>query len=292
VQFDPKYGLAWAALAQAYALSPVTGFLPPSEAMPKAREAAQQAIQIDDSFAQGHTVLAFIKAHYEFDWPGAEGEYRRGLALNPSDPYAHFFFSNSYLSPRGRHDEAIVEMKKAIELDPYSAPVQSFLGRTYVWARRYDDALTHFQQMTQMFPGFALDHERLAHLYTYRGQFNAAIAEETKARILSGENPRNALKREDELQAALAHGGSNGYWQKVLERTRNNDGPPETYTGSYGTALVYARLGDKENALRSLQQAYNERQLAMTEIGVEPAFDALRSEPRFRELLRRVNLTR
>lgn len=290
VKIDPHYGLAWAALARAYALSPVTGFLTPSEAMPEARVAAQRAIDIDDSLAQGHTILAFIKAHYEFDWPGAEREYRRGLQLNPSDPYAHFFYSNSYLSPLGRHDEAVSEMKKAIELDPYSAPIQSFLGRTYLWARRYDDALAQFLKSIQMFPGFAVNQERLSHLYTYQAEIAKAIDEETKARILTGESPRSVLKREDELRGALARRGPRGYWEKLLEVAHDPDNPPEAYTGSYGLAIIYLRLGDKENALRSLEQAYDERQLAMTEIGVEPAFDALRSEPRFRELLHRVKL--
>ena len=200
------------------------------------------------------------------------------------------FYSNSYLSPLGRHDEAILEMKKAIELDPYSAPVQSFLGRTYLWARHYDDGLAQFLKAIQMFPGFALNQERLSHLYTYQVEFDKAIDEETKARILRGESPRSVLKREDELRGALGRRGPRGYWEKLLEAAHDPDNPPEAYAGSHGLAIIYARLGDKENALRSLEQAYEERQLAMTEIRVEPAFDELRSEPRFRELLHRVKL--
>jgi TolB-like protein/DNA-binding winged helix-turn-helix (wHTH) protein/Tfp pilus assembly protein PilF len=290
VDIDPNDSLAWAALARAYALSPVTGYLTSSEAMPAGREAAQRAIGLDDSVAQGHTVLAFIKAHYEFDWAGAEHEYQRALALNPSDPLAHFFYSNSYLSPLGRHDEAIAEMKKAVELDPFSAPVQSFLGRTYLWARRYDESLAQFEKTVEMFPGFGLNHERLAHLYTYRGDFDKAIAEETKARILTGEDPRAVLKREDGLREALARRGPLGYWEKLLDAAQENDNPPEAYTTSYGVAIIYARLGDKQKALRSLEQAYEEPQLAMTEVGVEPAFDVLRAEPKFQEVLQRVRL--
>ena len=135
-----------------------------------------------------------MKAHYEYDWPGAEREYHRALELNPNDAYGHLFYSNSYLSPLGRHDEAIAEMAKAISVDPFSPPIQSFLGRTYLWARRYDEALAQFNKCAEMFPGFAIDHERLAHLYTYPGKFDNAISEETKARLLAGEDPKSVLK--------------------------------------------------------------------------------------------------
>lgn len=168
IEMDPNYAGAYAALARAYALSPVSGLIAASEAMPKAQDAAARAIALDDSLAAGHSVLGFIKAHYEYDWPAAEQEFQRALRLNPSDSLAHLFYSNSYLSPLGRHDEAIAEMKTAIALDPFSLRIQSFLGRTYIWARRYDDALAQFQKTTQMFPNLAIEHERLAHLYTYR----------------------------------------------------------------------------------------------------------------------------
>jgi tetratricopeptide (TPR) repeat protein len=136
---------------------------------------------LDDSLAEPHAVMGFVNAHYEYDWPGAEREYRRGLELNPNDVYAHFFYSNSYLSPLGLRHEAVAEMEKAIALDPFSPPIRSFLGRTFLWARRYDEALEQFKKCTEMFPGFAIDRERLAHLYTYSGRFEEAITEETKA---------------------------------------------------------------------------------------------------------------
>jgi eukaryotic-like serine/threonine-protein kinase len=123
-----------------------------SEAMPKARDAAARAITLDDHLAEGHTMMGFVRAHYEFDWPAAEREFQRALNLNPSDSFAHLFYSNSYLSPLGRHDDAIAELKKAITLDPFSPRIQSFLGRSYIWARRYDDALAQLQKTTEMFP--------------------------------------------------------------------------------------------------------------------------------------------
>jgi TolB-like protein/DNA-binding winged helix-turn-helix (wHTH) protein/Tfp pilus assembly protein PilF len=290
IENDPNYAPAHAALARAYALSPVSGYMTAADAMPKAREAALRAIAIDSSLAEGHSMVGFIKAHYEYDWPAAGREFQQALALNPSDPFAHLFYSNSYLSPLGRHEEAIAEMKKAIDLDPFSPRVQSFLGRTYIWARRYDDALAHLQKTTQEFPEFAIDHERLAHLYAYRGEFDKAIAEETQTRILSGEDPRRVVKLEDSLRKALATRGPRGYWEKMLELSRKDDNPPEAYTTHDGLAILYTRLGENEKALDALEQAYRERQLHMTEIGIEPAFDALRSEPRFKSLLSQVGL--
>jgi adenylate cyclase len=287
---DRNYAQAYAALARAYSLASVTHVLPEHDSMPEARDAALRAIALDDSLAGGHTILAFVKAHYEYDWAGARREYQRALELNPNDAYAHFFYSNSYLSPLGLHDEAIAEMQKAIEVDPFSAPVQSFLIRTYVWARRYEDGIKQFKKCDQMFPAFALNHERVAHLYTYIGKFDDAIAQETKARLLAGEDPKAALAKEEELRIAWKAGAAAGYWKKQLEFASMPENPPEAYVSSYGRAILYTRLGDKEQALASLEKAFADRNLAMTEMGVEPMFDPLRSDPRFTDLLRRVGL--
>src|SRR5215472_17392470 len=292
VEIDPNYAPAYAGLARAYALSPVYGFLSELEAMPKARDAATRAIALDDSLAESHSTMGFVKAHYESDWASAEREFKLALKLNPSDPYAHLFYSNSCLSPLSRHDEAIAEMKQAIELDPFSSRIQSFLGRTYIWARRYDDALAHLQRTTETFPSFAIDHQRLAHLHAYREEYDKAISEETRARILSGEDPHAVLKLEDSLRQAFATHGPRGYWEKLLELSRRDDNPPEAYTKTDGLAILYVRLGDKEKALQALEQGYEERQLHMTEIGIEPTFDALRPELRFQDLLRRIGVQR
>jgi TolB-like protein len=292
VATDPNCGDAYAGLARAYMLAPVFGVSTQTEAMPKARDAAIRALALNETLADAHTALAFIKAHFEFDWPTAEREYLRGIALNPSDAQGHFFYSNSYLSPFGRHDEAIAEMKKAAELDPFSPPIQSFLGRTYLWARRYDEALAQLQKSNQLDPNFAMGHERLAHLYTYLGRFSDAIAEESTARSLSGEDPQVVRSREEVLRQALTTHGAQGYWRTLLDFATVKPNPPEAYDDAYGIAIIFARLGEKEKAIDSLESAYAERKSAMTEIGVEPAFDTLRSEPRFHLLARRVGLQR
>ena len=289
---DPNYAEAYAELARADMLAPIFGVSTTVELLPRAVEAATHAIALNDSLADAHTALAFSKSHLDYDWPTAEREYRRGLALNPGGAQVHFFYSNGYLSPFGRHEEAIAEMKTAAELDPYSPSIQSFLGRTYVWARRYDQALTQYKKANLLDPNFAVGHERLAHLYTYLGQFSEAIAEESTARTLSGEDPQVVQSREQALRRAFEARGAQGYWQTLLTIAAAGPNPPEAYNDTYGSAIIYARLGEKQKAIDSLESAYAERKIAMSEIGVEPAFDALRSEARFRALLRQVGLER
>src|SRR5580658_6037612 len=287
---DPDYALAWAALARAYSLAQIFGGGTAAQTMPKARSAALRALQLDDSLGDAHATLAFVQVHYDYDWAGAQREFRRALQLDPNSAQAHFFYSNSWLSPRGRHDEAIAEMRVAAKLDPLSVGIQAFVGRTYTWARRYDEALAAFQHAEQLNPNVAIVQERLAHLYTYTAEYPKAIAAETRARVLSGEAVETTLGKERELRAALAKDGPPGYWRVVLSFSQSADNPPEAYSTNYGRAVVFARLGESEQALAALEQAYAERQLALTEMGVEPAFDALRSHPHFSELLRRVGL--
>jgi TolB-like protein/DNA-binding winged helix-turn-helix (wHTH) protein/Tfp pilus assembly protein PilF len=290
IALDPNYAPAHAALARTYGLAPVVGAMSSMESLPKAREAALRSIALDPSLSAGHSTLAFVKAHYDFDWPEAQREYLRALDLNPNDAYAHLFYSNSYLSPHGRHAEAIDEMQKAIEIDPFSAPVESFLGRTYIWSRQYDKALAQFRKCAELFPGFAIDHERIAQLHAFMGRFDDAIAEDTKARLLSGEDQKSVLQKEAALRHAWSTGGPQGYWKKLLEFTQRPDNPPEMYGSPFGTAILYAQLGEKDKALEYLETAYEQRSLFMTEIAIEPAFDWLRSEPKFQDLLQRVGL--
>jgi len=287
---DPNYALAYAGLARAYGLAQVFGGGTATQTMPKARDAALRALQLDELLADAHTMLAFVKVHYEYDWAGALREFRRALQLNPGDAQTHFFYSNSWLSPRGQHDEAIAEVLRAASLDPLSIPIQAFVGRTYTWARRYSDALAAFRKAEQLNPNVAIVEERLAHLYTYTGEYDKAIVVETKARVLAGEAPTAALTKEGELRAALTKDGPSGYWRVVLGFSKSADNPPEAYSTAYGRAIVLARLGQRAEALAALEQAYTERQLALTEIGVEPAFDGLRADPHFSDLLHRVGL--
>lgn len=290
IVIDPNYAPAYSGLARTYMLAPVFGVSQPAESMPRARSAAARALGINSSLGEAHTVLGFVAAHFDSDWPGAEHEFLRAIELNPSDAASHFFYSNSYLSPLGRHEEAIAEMKEAVRLDPLSLPMQSFLGRTYIWARRFAEAEAQFHKTNQLDANFAINHERLSHLYALTGKYEQAIKEETRARLLSGEDPKSAVAEGEELRRAFAEGGARGYWLKVLEFCRTKEDPPEGYSSSSGIAIVLATLGENQKALDSLEKAYEEHSLFMTELNIEPAFDDLKASPRFSDLLRRVHL--
>jgi TolB-like protein len=291
IAIDPNYAPAYSGLARTYMLAPIFGLSEPAETMPRARTAATRAISIDGSLSEAHAVLGFVKAHFEFDWPGAEHEFLHAIELNPNDATSHFFYSNSYLSPLGRHQEAIAEMKEAVRLDPLSLPIQSFLGGTYAWARRYDEAEAQFQKTNQLNGNFAINHERLSYLYASTGKYEKATEEETKARILYGEDPKSAVAEGEELRRAYTSGSARGYWQKVLEFSRTRGDPPEGSSSSFGMAVVLARLGENEKAIESLEKAYAQHSVFMTELKIEPAFDDLKSSPRFSDLLRRIHLS-
>ena len=289
-ELDPGYAPAFAGLARVYSLAPIFAGMPAGEAAPKALEAASRALSLDETLADAHCALGFVKGHYEYDWPAAEREFRRAIELEPNDAYAHLFYSNSYLSPFGHHEEAIAEMRKAMELDPLSPHIQSFAGVTFKWARRYDDSLAQFQKVNQTDPNFPLNHERLAQLCAILGRYDEAITEETKARLLAGEKPRDVLAKMNGLQRELATKGERGYWEEQLQFARDQQNPPEAYVRPYGLAIIYVHLGEKAKAFENLENALAERDTQITELAIEPQFDALRSDARFADLERRIGL--
>lgn len=289
-ELDPDYAPAFASLARVYSLAPIFAGVPAGEAAPKALEAANRALRLDESLADAHCAVGFVKGHYEYDWSAAEHEFHRAIELEPNNAYAHLFYSNSYLSPLGHHEEAIAELRKAMALDPVSPQVQSFAGVTFKWARRFDDSLTQFQSVNQMEPNFALNHERLAQLFAILGRYNEAIPEETKARLLTGENAQDVSAKMNALQQKLATEGARGYWEEQLLFARQRQNPPEAYVRPYGLAIVYAHLGEKTKAFENLERALAERDTQITELAIEPQFDTLRSDPRFADFESRVGL--
>jgi len=289
-ELDPSYASAFAGLARVYSLAPIFAGVPAGEAAPKALEAANRALSLDETLADAHCALGFVKAHYEYDWPAAEREFRRAIELEPNNAYAHLFYSNSYLSPLGHHEEAIAEMRIAMDLDPLSPHIQSFAGVTFKWARRYDDALAQFQKVNQIEPNFPLNHERLAQLCAILGKYDEAITEETKARLLAGEKQQDVLAKMKTLQQELATKGERGYWEEQLQFSRDQQNPPEAYVRPYGLAIIYTHLGEKTKAFEKLENAIAERDTQITELAIEPQFDALRSDVRFADLEHRIGL--
>jgi TolB-like protein len=282
IEKDPGFALAYAGLADSYMASAIGS---PQEFDPKAKTAATRALEIDDDLAEAHAVLGAEKADFEYDWQGAEQEFKRAIELDPNYADAHFRYAWSYLTPLGKSEQAIAEMKKALELDPFSRIDNTVSGCIYFYARRYDEALEQFDRAIKLNPDFFVTYYHLSWLYSQLGQYQSAIAELTKGRLLAG-NDRVKFAASDEvnLRRAFAAEGARGFWLQI-------QGEKNTEVGEFGRPQVYARLGDKEKALEWLERTYDERGTLGTLMNVDPAFDSLRSDPRFRDLVRRMGLT-
>ena len=286
IQKDPGFALAYAGLADSYLANAVGA---QAEFDPKAKAAASRALELDDNLAEAHTVLGVVKADFEYDWPGAEQEFQRAIAINPNYADAHYRYAWSYLTPLGRSQQSIDEMKKALELDPFSRTDNTILGCTYFYARRYDEASAQFENAIQLNPDFFVTYYHFAWLYAHTGQYPNAITELTKGRLLAGDRrAKTAVSSELALRKAVAAHGAKGFWQQIQMQSQRETAPER---GEFGPAQVYARLGDNEKALKALERDYQQRESLATLVNVDPAFDSLRSDPRFKNLTWRMGLT-
>jgi tetratricopeptide (TPR) repeat protein len=269
--------MAYAGLADSYNVLSTNAVRPPREAFPKAKEAAERALAIDDTLAEAHSALAFIKTVYEWDWAGAEREFKRALELNPNYSNAHYFYAFAHLLSMGRMGEADTEIKRALALDPFSLIINTNLGRTYHLARQYDKAIEQYRKTLEMDPSFPRAHERLQEAFEQKGMFEEAIADLEKV------NPDHGAR----LRAAYAKSGIQGYWQTRIDFDKESK---QTYVAPYFTAVKYAALGDKEQAFQWLEKAYEERDTWLVHLKIDPMLDSLRLDPRYANLLARLKL--
>lgn len=280
---DPGFALAYAGLADSYLASAIES---PPEFDPKAKAAASRALELDDDLAEAHTALGTEKAEFEYDWQGAEQEFKRAIELNPNYAEAHRRYAWNYLTPLGKSDEAIAEMKKALELDPFSRIDNTIFGCVYLYARRYQQSEGQFNKAVQLNPDFFVTYYHFAWLYVQLGRYPDAITQVTQGRLLSpDERVKTAKADEAKLRKAFAAEGARGFWQEMMrERVEDSE------IGGFGLPEIYARLGDKEDALKELERESEERFALGTLVNVDPAFDSLRSDPRFVDLVRRMGL--
>jgi len=280
---DPQYAPAYAGIADAYYLLPAISDVPPGEAWPKAREAAQKALELDDTLAEAHTSLAFIKCYQDWDWDGAGREFRRAIELDPNYPTAHLWYGR-YLSALGRHDEAIVGMERARAIDPFSPMISANLGTAYYLARRYDQAIQESQRAIELAPNFSDAHLVLGSAYREEGSYREAIAELQEAVKLSREN-RRALAT---LAYTYAVSGKKAEARTILTQLRRE--AKQHYVSPFHLAFVYGALGEKDRAFEMLRQAYEEHSDYLIFVNVTPVFDQIRSDSRFQDLVRRIGL--
>ncbi|HTL54781.1 MAG TPA: protein kinase, partial [Candidatus Limnocylindrales bacterium] len=277
IAIDPEYALAYAGLGDANILMGYFGALPMKEAMPKAKQAATRALEIDAEVAEAHASLANIAAWYEWDSAASEREFRKAIEVNPNYPTAHHWYG-LFLAATKRFDEAVQELKTAQSLDPTSLIINSDLGYTYYLARRYDDAIEQCSRTLQMDENFELAHYEAGLAYVEKGNYDQALVEFGKATSL--DNKPQALAM---LGYTYARAGKRREAERALAEletlAKHRFIPPNEM------AIINAALGNNDKALSFLEKDYDLRSSNVFEIGVDPRMDSLRADPRFQALL-------
>ncbi|MGI9166910.1 MAG: tetratricopeptide repeat protein [Pyrinomonadaceae bacterium] len=279
---DPAFALAYSGLAESYVLFPNYDVASAKDSMPQAKAAAMRALELDDSLAEAHTALGWYLSSYEYDWAGGEKEFRRAIELNPKYATAHQWLGE-LLSQTKRFDEGQAETKLALEADPLSPVISFNIGWQLFLARRYDDALREFDRTANLYPGFPLAATGICFGYYAKGSLDQAIPACRKALELVPDAFNKGY-----LSLVLGRAGQREEARKLLDELKNlslrRDVP------SIALAFAYMGLDQKEEAIRMLQKEVAERGYWASTFAVQPELDEFRSDPRFKELLRRMNL--
>jgi non-specific serine/threonine protein kinase len=285
IALDANYALPYTAMAEYYWASALWGFMMGSEAIPQAKAAALAALKLDDTLAEAHAQLGVAKAMDDFDWAGAEQEFRRAQELNPASPVVHYYYDLHCLRPMGRLDEELLEARRAVELDPLSARYNANLGLVYDLAEQYDLAIAQDRRAIDLDPGMHMPYMFLATPYARTGRFEEAIAAAQKACELSGRNARPL----GVLAWAYGVTGRQGEARALLEELKAQR--RITYVPPFALAAACGGLGDVDQLFEWLEKGIEERDL-MTVVTLKPnpVYGRLRGHPRYRALLRKMNL--
>ena len=283
IEKDPNYALAYSGLADTYALIAAYTNQPAREVMPKAKEAALKALALDDNLAEAHASLGQITAYYDYDFVTAEREYRRAIDLNPNYASAHQWLAE-HLAATRRNEEAIAEIRRALELDPMSVIMNRIYADILVDGRKFDEAIQQYKKTLELEPNFPTAHYFLGRAYEAKGMYDEAVKEYTVSSQLGTVMAGVMAKANDVYKKQ----GWNAYVQFNLEQLVEN--APERRFPPFMIATFYTKVGRKDEAIKWLEKGYEERDFRMTLLSVAFEFDGLRSDPRFRELVRRMGL--
>ena len=283
VEKDPGYALAFAGVADSYVLLGWNSYIPPKEAFPQGRAAAMNALQLDPGLGEAHASLAAVLWLYDWQWPEAQSEFKRSLALNPTYPTANHWHAE-FVMTMGLPIEAIAKMKNSQELDPLSLIINVAIGWAFYMARRYDEAIEQLLRTVELDPHYPVTHWILGLLYRITGRHDLAISAGEKAVHLSGGSPL--------IRAALAH--TYGVSGRASEARQALDDLTQLakrkYVAPHFFAGVYIGLGDNDRAMEYLEKSHDEHSHWLIYLHIDPSLDALRSNPRFQELLKRIGL--
>jgi len=282
---DPGYALAYSGLADAYSVLPVTGSAP-SEAYPKSNAAARKALELDATLAQPHAVLGRNEMNYDWDFAGGEAEFKKALELDPNDATAHQWYAVGIGQIGGREQEALAEINRAHQLDPLSPVIGGVVGLIHTLARQYDETVAVCKKVVSEDPTYALAHRNLAYAYWGKRMYPQVIEEWKAFGQLSGD------RNDSEFASAMEQGFRSAGWKGALTKgIEIRQAQRKTgYSSAYNIAALYADLGDKDQAFRWLNTAYQERDYSLVGLKTNFLFDPIRSDPRFAELVRKVGL--
>jgi tetratricopeptide (TPR) repeat protein len=282
LEADPTYALAYAGIADCYNLLPWYGSLPPSDAFPKAQAAAHKALAIDDTLAEAHKSLAFTTMLYDWDWLAADQEFTRALELNDSDSATHHWYLE-YLVVTGRLEDAMSEVRRAYDLDPLSLIHNSAIGWGHYFQRQYGQAIEQIQRALEMDPDFIWAHFIRSQARLKTGAHESVIRDADTSPLVSAGHPLMLTT----LGVAYGMAGKHREALEVVERLTSTDG---RYVSPYFGALIYASLGRKDDAFAHLESAYDQRGFWLVFLNVDPLWDELRTDARFRDLVVRMGL--
>jgi len=280
VDLDSRYALAHAGLADSYTAFATYRVLPPSEAYSRARAAAQRAIALNPNLSEPYSAMGLVSLYYDWDWPAAEGYFTRAIRLDPANAEAHNRYALA-LTCFARFDEAVREIERAREVDPLSVRINMNVGWVLYWARRYNEAIQELSRVVALDPNFFQTHQTLGWAYVQTGAYDQAIAAFKKALDLGA-----GSQVDTDLAHVYAVSGRLSDANALLRRIIANAG--RRYVSSADIAVVYAGLGDNDQAFAWLERAYDERSRPILQLRINPRLDRLRPDPRFASLIRRV----
>ena len=281
VKLDPNFALAYVGIAESYSTIPSYPYASPEECVPKAKAAVARALELDPDLPEAHTVAGMIAATHDWDYPLAEREFKRSLELDPNLAITHYRYAWVYLSPMGRHDDAIAEMKRAMELEPLSIQQGANFAAVLMYARRFDEALEQAKKTNDLDPGHVGGQAWLCHTYNAKGMYSESLSVSEK------------MSRPDytflaQMGYAYAKLGRRSEVETILKRW--NEGRKTEYVMSYWVAVTHAGLDDKDAAFAELEKSYQNRDWFLQRLKTDPFMDSLRDDPRYKEMLKRLNL--